>query len=364
MALSILFLICWVVCSVQVSAKQQLSLFLSGPASLAGNRNLTVTATVKNTGHLKLKILNEPNSVLSSLPTNTFNISLRGCVVPFIGIVPNYIPQSIIKSNNASLFTFLKPGESISVKHNLNLAYNFTSINLSQPGAYHLVITPSNLDFLLAPNIGSSKLVVIRALFNPQTILRPFVVPSWGPFIRPPFGREIFVGCSAAQKTAIPNIASRAEALTTSAYNYLSSTTTATPRYTIWFGTYNSPRHDLVLSHFRSIHSNNFHQFTPGESLMTSSRWLPQNLGSFIHVIHLCPPFWKYAALTGTDSQPGILIHEASHFEKNGPTFDIAGGYGQDGSQALLPKARRDPNLACFNADSHKYFAENNPPVD
>ena len=52
----------------------------------------------------------------------------------------------------------------------------------------------------------------------------------------------------------------------------------------------------------------------------------------------------------------GTLIHEASHFIRNGGTEDYA--YGQSAARAL---ARTNSNLAIFNADSHEYFAENSP---
>ncbi|KAJ8462131.1 hypothetical protein ONZ45_g18046 [Pleurotus djamor] len=71
-------------------------------------------------------------------------------------------------------------------------------------------------------------------------------------------------------------------------------------------------------------------------------------------IVTLCGAFWR-APLTGTDSQGGTIIHEASHFIVNGATQDHA--YGQANAQFL---ARIDPSRAVDNADSHEYFAENN----
>jgi len=73
--------------------------------------------------------------------------------------------------------------------------------------------------------------------------------------------------------------------------------------------------------------------------------------------IYLCGAFWK-APPVGTDSQAGTLIHEASHFTIYGGTKDYA--YGQDACEGL---AMRDPAKAVLNADSHEYFAENDPPL-
>ena len=44
---------------------------------------------------------------------------------------------------------------------------------------------------------------------------------------------------------------------------------------------------------------------------------------------------------------------------QNGGTDDVV--YGQDGAKDL---AKSDPDQAITNADSHEYFAENNPAQD
>jgi len=74
--------------------------------------------------------------------------------------------------------------------------------------------------------------------------------------------------------------------------------------------------------------------------------------------IYLCGAFWN-APNTGTDSRAGTIIHESSHFTNNGGTSDYA--YGQTAAMQL---AISNPSQAIFNADSHEYFAENNPAMD
>ena len=71
--------------------------------------------------------------------------------------------------------------------------------------------------------------------------------------------------------------------------------------------------------------------------------------------IYLCGAFWR-APDTGTDSRSGTLVHESSHFLTNGGTADNA--YGQTACRSL---AKSDPAKAIMNADSHEYFAENQP---
>ena len=71
--------------------------------------------------------------------------------------------------------------------------------------------------------------------------------------------------------------------------------------------------------------------------------------------VFLCPVFWSAPAL-GTDSKAGTIVHESSHFTRNGGTQDYK--YGQTNCAAL---AISNPSQAVRNADSHEYFAENTP---
>jgi peptidyl-Lys metalloendopeptidase len=73
--------------------------------------------------------------------------------------------------------------------------------------------------------------------------------------------------------------------------------------------------------------------------------------------VYLCGAFWN-APTTGSDSKAGTIVHESSHFTKNGGTDDYA--YGEQDCQAL---AKNNQNQAINNADSHEYFAENSPPL-
>ena len=72
--------------------------------------------------------------------------------------------------------------------------------------------------------------------------------------------------------------------------------------------------------------------------------------------IHLCSAFWD-APLTGTDSQGGTLVHEMSHFDV------VAGTRGQNGVWQVDCRqlAKDNPTDAIDNADSHEYFAEDDP---
>lgn len=60
--------------------------------------------------------------------------------------------------------------------------------------------------------------------------------------------------------------------------------------------------------------------------------------------------------IEGKDSKSGTLIHEATHFENAGHSFDIASG-----QKAAHELAERDPVLAVASANNYEYFAENEP---
>ncbi|KAG8737889.1 hypothetical protein FRC11_001796, partial [Ceratobasidium sp. 423] len=59
----------------QVSAAPGLALDVAAPSSSVDVDGLIVKATLKNTGDVTLKLLNDPRSVLSKAKTNTFSIS-------------------------------------------------------------------------------------------------------------------------------------------------------------------------------------------------------------------------------------------------------------------------------------------------
>jgi hypothetical protein len=73
------------------------------------------------------------------------------------------------------------------------------------------------------------------------------------------------------------------------------------------------------------------------------------------YMVYVCGGFWS-AALTGTDSRAGTLIHEITHFTVVAGTDDYA--YGQSAAMAL---AVSNANQAVDNADNYEYFAENTP---
>jgi peptidyl-Lys metalloendopeptidase len=167
----------------------------------------------------------------------------------------------------------------------------------------------------------------------------------------------LYEGCSQSQQGQISAATSSAQTYAARADAYLTSHSSATPRYTTWFGTYTPARKNTVASHFHSISQTRFDALTYDcHTCQQPAKFGYVNPAQTDHVF-LCPPFWN-APATGTDSKAGTLINLVGQFSSNGGLKDSA--QGQPECQTL---ARNNPDAAAMNAASHEYFAENNPPL-
>lgn len=161
--------------------------------------------------------------------------------------------------------------------------------------------------------------------------------------------------CTSTEKSTLVSAVSAATTYATNTTTYLSGTPSATQRYVKWFGTYSSSGWNTAKSHF----TNETSAFTTQPLTLDCSC---NDSGTYAYVyanqpykIYLCGAFWS-APMTGTDSKGGTLVHEMSHFTVVAGTDDWA--YGQTKAARL---AKTNPTKALDNADSHEYFAENNP---
>ncbi|KAH9478705.1 Peptidyl-Lys metalloendopeptidase [Psilocybe cubensis] len=331
--------------AVAASAASSLSLEIAGPDQVQTVESLNVMATITNTGDEAIKILNDPRGPLSKLPTDTFTITdSTGAKPAFTGIKVKYVPKT---AASIGAYTTLSPGESIKVSHNLGEAYNFTA-----PGAGAYDIQANNLFYIVKPDNSVSPIYADHASSHRAHISGKLAVtrPGAGALSK----RASYTGCSSSQQSALVSAASAAQSYAASSLSYLKSHTSATTRYTTWFGTYTAARYSTVLSQYTKINSNTFSSFTFDCTCTDSGTYAYVYPDTFGHV-YLCGAFWS-APTTGTDSKGGTIIHESSHFTSNGGTDDNA--YGQSACKSL---AKSNPDSAVDNADSHEYFSENNP---
>lgn len=175
------------------------------------------------------------------------------------------------------------------------------------------------------------------------------------PQTRPP----TFVACTNEQQTALVQALETAALMSRESRGYLQSLPEGLrptdARYDEWFGAYSPNNYSTVTTNFVAIESAFTAQTVQFHCDCTSSSF------AFVYPtkpyeIHLCKAFWN-AALTGTDSRGGTLVHEMSHFDVVSNTDDVV--YGQTACRGL---ADTQPQNAIRNADSHEYFAEAGTP--
>ncbi|KAJ8091723.1 hypothetical protein PM082_020958 [Marasmius tenuissimus] len=334
-----------------------LTLSVAGPSDVVnGVQNLKVTAILTNTGNETLKLLNDPRGPLSKMSTNTFSIlSSSGHTPDFTGVRLKYVPSKIIEMGDESLFTVLEPGKSVSIDHDLSSAYNFTrcgegEFSVEARNKFHYVdpttkkavaIEAVSQRYKVPSLVG--KLAVARSPIPKSAIERRSYLSK----------RTGFAGCNDEQVDQVFRALPVVQKYASDALEYLEGSR-GTERYTTWFGAMSQARHDTVTAHYRKLSQNDFSNFVyncacakPGVFAYV----LPDDFG----VIHLCDAFWT-APFSGTDSKGGTILHESSHFTDNAGTDDHA--YGHTACQAL---AKSNPSEAVDNADSHEYFAENEP---
>ncbi|PFH48679.1 hypothetical protein AMATHDRAFT_64907 [Amanita thiersii Skay4041] len=341
---SVLFAI--VLSSATAYAAPSLSMQVTGPDAAQKATDMKFVTTITNTGDEAVDLLNDPGSVLFDLPTNKFRVTGDSGAVPgFTGVVVKYAYQDAIDSGDV---TTIAPGQTVTLNHDLSEAYNFAS-----SGAGRYTFAPNTV--FRAVNRSTKEVHTIEA-----SVDKEHTTYISGKLTAPPNKtlrrRANFVGCSADQQNALNAAMRQATIYAQSAYSYLANNPSGTRRYTTWFGSFTTARFGIVKDHFLKIGGNNFGSFTYDCTCTRDGVYAyvyPDRFGQMF----LCPVFWR-APLTGTDSQAGTIIHESSHYNANGGTRDYA--YGQQAAQQL---AGSNPDQAVLNADSHEYFAENNPPL-
>ncbi|CAE6469257.1 unnamed protein product [Rhizoctonia solani] len=330
------------------------SLFVSltAPSSTSSVDGLAIITTVKNTGNQALKLVNDPRTVLSTAQTKTFIITKDDDKPEFTGMIAKYSPQHALKNNVPEHFTILAPGESCQRTHSLSGVYNFTragpgQFKIDAYNRFHHVDESGQLELITAETQPTTFVLdgrLASARKTHQKRLRPIKRQGISQ-----------IGCNAAQASVVLDAAKVAETYLAEVNTYMGGLAMGSPRYNSWFGSWDAQRAAIVANHFANM---------AGDAPLATYNCAPADCTPdvFAYVfaneplnINLCGAFWE-SPLTGTDSQGGTIIHELSHFTVNGGTDDY-----RYGPEKCLVLAQTDPSTAVMNADSHQYFAENNP---
>ncbi|KAF8317605.1 deuterolysin M35 metalloprotease [Clavulina sp. PMI_390] len=335
-------------------ATPRVSVSFSGESHVVDVDNFKIVAHLTNTGDETLTLLNSPNTLLTpEWSTRAFQISnAKGITPEFKGLVVKWSPQAAAANKS---ITVIEPGKTVSFEHNLGGVYNFTTAG---PGDYEIVPTNDAILFSFIDANGAIGTIRADVTDGFHVTLSGSTKPSFYVGEETSVGlvrrANSFTGCSSSEKAALKTAAQNAQTYADAAYRYLTRISASTTRYTTWFGTYTASRKNVVQTHYNYIRN--------GQLATDSFDCLCKrpDVYAFVYpnkfgIIYLCGAFWKAPAL-GTDSKAGTLVHESSHFTRNGGTQDYA--YGQRDAKAL---AKSNPSKATMNADNHEYFAENSP---
>lgn len=345
--------------SLVAQATPGLRVSIGGDSSFTGVDAFTVHTVVQNVGDEPLELFNEPQGVLNPIPTRSFKFARSGSDAPqFVGPIVKY------SFKHATSFTTLQPGDSVTVDHNLGNAYAF-----SNEGSYSI----SPLTRFYYRNQTDGTPIPIDADFDrPHTAkLRGSLISRYHEKRKEHWetlqkrselqSRSVekrqtqFANCTSDQQSQIQLSTYVASLYVANAEKYLTLQQGQTDRWAEWFGTYSPEHHATILEHFMNIRTSDVKTYTfdcgceEGDDIYAYV--FPNQFGH----VYLCHQY-MIAELQGTDSKGGTIVHESTHFTRNAGTDDVS--YGQSGARQL---AITNSSLAITNADSHEYFAENNP---
>lgn len=286
------------------------------------------------------------------LEADLFSVTRDGQPVAYLGMLvkrPAPTPAD---------FVAIKPGQSLTGRTELTRHYD-----MNDGGEY---VIAYRLD-LAAGGVPSDRAGLAELSAGIEELASPAVAVWRDAPVRTPLDLDAFAAapggeslsytnCSSSQQSGVASAVSGATTYSTGAKNYLNGKTYSTvgPRYTTWFGAKNSGRFDTVKAHYVAIENAFVTKPVVVDCACTQS-YYAYVYPTQPYKIYVCNAFWS-APNTGTDSRSGTLVHEMSHFNVVASTDDRA--YGQTACRSL---ATRTPAKAVDNADSHEYFAENNP---
>ncbi|HEV8240085.1 MAG TPA: M35 family metallo-endopeptidase [Thermoanaerobaculia bacterium] len=316
-----------------------------------------VTVTLANTGNADLYLVRW-QTPLAGLDADLFAVTRDGEPVEYTGRLVKFARPT------AGDYIRIPAGGELSARVDLAAAYDFTKRG-EYTVQYRVDLQDALRDATPAKIGALTELVSNRAIMAVERDDRAVDFLKGLQPIQGKAGSTSFSGCSSGDQSALNTARGNATTYSSGAKSYLDghTATTAGPRYTTWFGTPTTSLYNTVSDHFDAelgAFQNAAITFDCG-TCRTDPNY--NNYYAYVYstqpyTIYLCGAFWS-AGATGTDSKAGTLVHEMSHFNVVAGTNDNA--YGQTACKKL---AQKNPRKAVDNADSHEYFAENNPALN
>lgn len=336
---------------------------------LVGTKDVVAKVTFTNSDVQPVKVLRYLMKANRNgeLEENLFNITRDGIAVPYEGMHVKRLAPS--KGD----YVTIMPGQTVSYKVELSRAYN-----LKKAGNYTFQYAAQNINlfsdqpmtsakaaFSGMDGISSNKASAYMAASGNQYKSTVASAKPCNPRKEDCGGGDgggnngdiTFTGaCSSGEQSSLISALGSASTIANDSVAYLNSGNIGS-RYTTWFGSYSSKRHNTVSNNFDSI-KNAIDTKPMTFDCSCNESYFAYVYPSQPYKVYFCNAFWR-AKENGTDSKAGTIIHELSHFNVVAGTDDIV--YGQSGARSL---AISSPNSAVKNADSHEYFAENSPRLD
>lgn len=316
--------------------------------------SLNIRFTITNNSARTLNLL-KWNTPFDGFNDDYFNITRDGEPVLYLGrVVKRGKPQ-------AADYIAVSANSSVSVEINLAEGYG-----IFQTGEYSVEYNAVILDIGSASpaTLSTRKKLEPKAVRSNEATFRILeerpkrAIDPKGTGEGAGLKGASFNDCTSGEKNTLNKALDNAELYAAGARLALGLTTeSARPnakRYTTWFGKYTASRYTAVTQNFQSIYD------ALSTKTITFHCDCDENYYAYVYPnkpyhIYICNLFWS-APAQGTDSQAGTIIHEVSHFKVVAGTKDHA--YGHTNCKNL---ANNDPAKAIQNADSHEYFAENDP---
>lgn len=247
-------------------------------------------------------------------------------------------------------FINIEPGQSISVPVDLSLYYA-----IYEAGNYAVTYDTEGVGLLIG-RPGALRRAAVLSNAATFRLLSGRIPPERIPLSAPKFDQ-----CDSPQQDDIGAALAEANNIASAALQVLQATPSAqqpnSQRYLTWFGAHTVGLYAKATGNFSKITDA-----LANKAISFGCHGSDCESGDYAYVyrnqpysIFVCPKFWL-AALKGTDSRSGTIIHEISHFFIVASTNDYV--YGQDAAKVL---AAENPPRATSNADNHEYFAENSP---
>jgi len=320
---------------------------------------VTVTLSNESPVSLTLSKWNTPlDDATDVLRADMFRVThSSGVEAVYTGIIPYRRPVL------SDFFTF-NPGQSTIVTLDLFKGYHFPS-----EGEYKIelaTVIEIHEGDLEGDSIAESYAAMQTEFLGSNSIHVDVqslkLAPVWGkPLQNNLTGPSPKSNCNSGQASQITTSGNNAISASLRGYNYLANKTcsTSVTSYITWFGACDTNRYNTVRNNLNTV--NSFLKTT--YPVDCAGAQCSANTYAYVfptdttRTIYVCAVFWKVTTANCVmDSQPGTIIHEASHFNNVASTGDYA--YGIANCQNL---AKSNPANAIRNADNYCFYTDSCP---